>query len=403
VVNNNVKLYPAYQVAVHFIVWMPVFFLYFNELVSLRQVVLLEAIYYISVVILEVPSGYFSDAIGRKATLVISALALLLACIFYLLGNSFFILVIAQFCFACWMAFQSGTNTVFHFESLKDANRENEYGDKEAIVNKYVMLGSGLAALIGGVAGTYNLAWPYAITLMAAITSVVISLLFKEPQKLENERATSVIYQLKQTIVYLKTVPLGWLFAYLTIIYVLAHVPYEFYQPYLQLLEKQAFTQGMKAPLISGILYALAMFIGAWAAGKSMVLTRRFGFVKVLVFSLLSILAIVGLLGLYLHPILIFVILFRSVPRALIKAPVNAIITPKIGAGQRATFYSVISLAGRLSFFACLFLLSWSIPKDQLTDWVTLSKLFIICLCIGVVLCLPLLVLLSKNKNELKL
>ena len=402
-VNNNVKLYPAYQVAVHFIVWMPVFFLYFNELVSLRQVVLLEAIYYISVVILEVPSGYFSDAIGRKATLVISALALLLACIFYLMGNSFFILVIAQFCFACWMAFQSGTNTVFHFESLKDANRENEYGDKEAIVNKYVMLGSGLAALIGGVAGTYNLAWPYAITLMAAITSVVISLLFKEPQKLENERATSVIYQLKQTIVYLKTVPLGWLFAYLTIIYVLAHVPYEFYQPYLQLLEKQAFTQGMKAPLISGILYALAMFIGAWAAGKSMVLTRRFGFVKVLVFSLLSILAIVGLLGLYLHPILIFIILFRSVPRALIKAPVNAIITPKIGAGQRATFYSVISLAGRLSFFACLFLLSWFIPKNQLTDWPTLSKLFIIFLGIGVVLCVPLLVLLSKNKNELKL
>lgn len=397
------KLYPIYQVAVHFIVWMPVFFLYFNELVNLKQVVLLEAIYYISVVILEVPSGYFSDAIGRRATLIISAFALLLACIFYLIGDSFWILVIAQFCFACWMAFQSGTNTVFHFESLKDAGLVEEYGDREAIVNKYVMLGSGLAALIGGVAGTYNLAWPYAITLITAFAAVIVSFLFKEPGKAENEKAEAVMSQLKQTLGYLKTIPLGWLFAYLTIIYVLAHVPYEFYQPYLQLLENEALTSGMKAPLISGILYALAMFIGAWAAGKSMALVRRFGFVNVLVFSLLSMLAIVGLLGVYLHPILILIILFRSVPRALIKAPVNALITPKIGAGQRATFYSVISLAGRLSFFACLFLLSWLIPKNQLTDWPTLSKLFIVCLIIGVVTYLPLLIRLSANRKKLKL
>jgi len=332
VVNNNVKLYPFYQVAVHFIVWMPVFFLYFNELVSLKQVVLLEAIYYISVVILEVPSGYFSDVIGRRATLIISALALLLACVFYLIGNNFLLLSIAQCCFACWMAFQSGTNTVFHYESLKDENRESEYGDREAIVNKYVMLGSGLAALIGGIAGTYNLAWPYAITLIAAFTAVVTAFLFKEPQRAENEQAASITNQLKQTVGYLKTIPLGWLFAYLTIIYVLAHVPYEFYQPYLLLLENKALTIGMKAPLISGVLYALAMFIGAWAAGKSMALARQFGFVNILVFSLISMLTIVGLLGLYLHPILILIILFRSVPRALIKAPVNALITPKISA-----------------------------------------------------------------------
>jgi len=400
-VNNNVKLYPIYQVAVHFIVWMPVFFLYFNELVSLKQVVLLEAIYYSSVVILEVPSGYFSDAIGRRSTLIISAFALLLACVFYLIGSSFLILAIAQFCFACWMAFQSGTNTVFHYESLSDLSLTDEYGDREAAVNKYVMLGSGLAALIGGVAGTYNLAWPYAITLIAALVAVIIAFLFKEPQRAKNEQAEAFISQLKQTLGYLKTAPLGWLFAYMNIIYVLAHVPYEFYQPYLKLLENKELTSGMKAPLISGILYALAMFIGAWAAGRSMALVRQFGFVNVLVFAILSMLAIVGLLGLYLHPVLILIILFRSVPRALIKAPINALITPKIGAGQRATFYSIISLAGRLSFFACLFLLSWVIPKNQLTDWPTISKLFVICFGIGVVLCIPLLVKLNKHKLKM--
>ena len=35
----------------------------------------LEAIYYVAVVVLEVPSGFFSDVVGRKPTLLISSLA----------------------------------------------------------------------------------------------------------------------------------------------------------------------------------------------------------------------------------------------------------------------------------------------------------------------------------------
>jgi len=47
---------------------LTIFFLFFKAHLEIKIVLLLEAIYYISVVLLEVPSGYFSDRIGRKIT-----------------------------------------------------------------------------------------------------------------------------------------------------------------------------------------------------------------------------------------------------------------------------------------------------------------------------------------------
>ena len=381
---------------------MPVFFLYFSGYLDLRSVIQLEAIYYISVVLLEVPSGYFSDVVGRKKTLLISAIFLFCACIFYLLANSFFTFVLGQICFAGWMAFKSGTNTVFHYESLKALNRDNEYGDREALISKWGMWAAAIAALIGGALATFDLSFAYWLTLLGAIIAVATALQFKEPSSAEkeNEMAYSVGQQIKTTVAYLKLKPLGWLFTYLILLYILAHVPYEFYQPYLKLLENKGVLMDIKAPFISGLLYALAMFIGAFAAGRSMKLQRRFGLKALLIFSMLLMLLVVGMLGSVLHASMVLIILLRSVPNSLIKAPTNNIITPLIASGQRATFHSMISLVSRLAFFASLFALSLLVPKDSLNDWSTLSRLFLVCAGFGLVLFIPLQFGMSKQIDE---
>jgi len=399
--EKNLKLYTWYYAASSFIGFMPVFFLYFSGYLDLRSVIQLEAIYYISVVILEVPSGYFSDVVGRKKTLFISAAFLFLACIFYLMASSFFTFVLGQICFAGWMAFQSGTNTVFHYESLKAINKDEEYGDREALVSKYGMWAAAIAALIGGALATIDLSYAYWLTLIGATVALITSYQFKEPQleNKEKEQAYSVAKQIKTTVSYLKQKPLGWLFAYLILIYVLAHVPYEFYQPYLKLLENKADLMNIKAPFISGLLYALAMFIGSFAAGRSMQLQKQFGLKNLLVFSMLLMIVVVAMLGWVLHSVMILIILLRSVPRSLLKAPTNNIITPLIAAGQRATFHSMISLVCRLAFFMSLFGLSWLVPKDSLNNWPTLSMLFMVCAVSGLVLFIPVLL---KMKNQIE-
>ncbi|MDP6484806.1 MAG: hypothetical protein QGH70_13325 [Nitrospinota bacterium] len=77
--ERNVRLYPWYAVAFNTFFWMPVFFLYFSAQFSLENVLRLEAVYYAAVVLLEVPSGYFSDTHGRRKTLLVSSAALVFA------------------------------------------------------------------------------------------------------------------------------------------------------------------------------------------------------------------------------------------------------------------------------------------------------------------------------------
>jgi len=73
--NNNIfKLY-LIKIAKWFMLFMPIVVLFYEDNgLEMRHIFLLQAIYSISIVILEIPSGYFADALGRKYTLVIGTI-----------------------------------------------------------------------------------------------------------------------------------------------------------------------------------------------------------------------------------------------------------------------------------------------------------------------------------------
>ena len=155
--ERNVRLYPWYAVGFNAFAWMPIFFLYFSEHMSLERVLQLEAIYYVVVVLLEVPSGYFSDVVGRKTTLLISASALIVAYVLFVIDTSFVMFVAAQVFLAVGISFNSGTDTSFHYDSLASLGREQEFARREAIVARNGLLSGAIAALVGGCVGSFGL------------------------------------------------------------------------------------------------------------------------------------------------------------------------------------------------------------------------------------------------------
>ena len=70
--RRNLRLYPWHQLAGQTLFWGPIFFLYFSERFPVDRVLQLGAIYYVSVVLLELPSGWFSDRVSRVTTLRIA-------------------------------------------------------------------------------------------------------------------------------------------------------------------------------------------------------------------------------------------------------------------------------------------------------------------------------------------
>lgn len=382
--ERNVHLYPMYSAATSAMAWLPVFFLYFSEQLTLPEVLLLEAVYYIAVVILEVPSGYLSDIIGRRKTLLLSGVALLAAYLCFLLSQQFSGFAAGQILIAVSIAFRSGTDTAFHYESLLALDRTEEYGDREAIAGKYSFVATALAALGGGLLGSYNLAWPYVLSLLTAAISLYFVFTFKEIHNNKNGNDTlSFSKQLHTCATYLKHPLLLWLFIYTMYMTIFVHIPYEFYQPYLRLLEADNLLAGIKAPLIAGVLFALTALVASAAAAYSMQWQKSLGLSYLCLAAAAVELAIIAAMAIMLHPIIALTMILRSGPMAVVTAPTNAAIAPLIDNDHRATFLSLQSMAGRLSFAIVLASFSLLVVDSQHADWSSLAVILRLSVVLG--------------------
>lgn len=374
--ERNIKLYPVYRAAADAMAWLPVFFLYFSEQLTLPEVLLLEAVYYIAVVIIEVPSGYLSDLVGRCRTLLLSCMALLAGYACFLLSSEFAGFAAGQILIACSMAFRSGTDTAFHYESLQALGRADEYGDREAVAGKYGFASTAVAALAGGILGSIDLSLPYYLSVLTAGVSLYIVLSFKEPAG-ENASAadSNFIDQLGSCIAYLKHPLILWLFIYSMYMTTFVHIPYEFYQPYLHLLDDRNQLAGISAPLMAGILFALTAIVASVSSAYSMRWQRSIGLMPLLTSAAAIELFIIAAMAILLHPLIALLVILRSGPMAVVTAPMNAAIAPHIANQQRATFLSLQSLAGRLAFAIVLFSFSVLVTDSEGADWGSLSLL----------------------------
>lgn len=368
-------------------------------MVSLPQVLLLESIYYISVVCIEVPSGYFSDSIGRKKTLTISTCLFILAYLVYGAATNFALLAAGQVLLAAAISFRSGTDTSFFYESLVNAGKENEYADREAKVQSWGQIASAIAVFVGGFLGSVALNLPYYLSALFVLPALIICFYFTEPEQEETE-IIPFLKQIKISFLYLKNHQLRWMFYFSVLMYAMTHVPYEFYQPYLKLLEDRGDLHQMDAPIASGLLFALTRFVAAFAARFSVIWTKKYGLFKLLFFALLIQGIIIALLSWKLHALIVLIVLFRNFSMLLTTAPINAVIAPLINQAQRATYFSIQSLVYRLSFALILIGLALPFGENHVTDWPALSWMMRVSF-IGSVLFTILLYIKTPEKIEI--
>lgn len=351
--ERNLKLYPAYATvfAAHF--WLPVFFLYFQSHLTVADVLRLEALYYFAVVVSEVPSGYFSDAVGRRVTLMIAATSITMAHALFFFGDGFAFFAAGQIFLATGMAFNSGTNTALHYDTLARLDRKNEFDRREARVSHLTFLGSGTAALVGGLVATLELRYAYACSLAGGLVALGIAVAMTEPHDGDDtSRVTLSAFRgsVWDALKELRQPALCWLSAYMIVMIVLNHIPYQFYQPYLgELLSGPTWLEGA-TPLSSGVITLITMVVAGQIAGRSIAIRNRIGLAPTLLLGTALQTLIIGAMALVVHPVIVLLILLRSCPRAIMTAPRNAAVNPLIQENHRATYLSLESLVGRLAF-----------------------------------------------------
>ena len=376
---RNLRLYQLYSVLCSSMFWLPVFAMYMVGRVGLEGLLQLEAIYYMSVVLLEVPSGYFSDRIGRRPTLAISTLAFGLAALLFMLGSSFLPFVFAQILTAVGYAFNSGSDISLHFDTLRALADEESFGRLEAVAERNRFIAAGLAAVLGGMVGVLDLRLAYLLSALVNVANLFVVLGMREPPgHAGRESFGSALRYCRER---LRIPALGWLAGFYLLMTVLNHIPYEFYQPYLKLLALDGLYPDRWTALVSGLLLGTSMLAGSWFAANSIRLRDRIGIAAVLLCACALQCLVIGVMGAVLHSAVIGLILLRSIPRGLMMPAFNAAVAPRVDQQHRATYMSVMSLGGRLAFSLTLLVLSFFAGEGQ--DWQSLSRLLLIGAGIG--------------------
>lgn len=361
------------------------FFLYFSERVGFDQALTLGAVYYIAVVVLEVPSGYFSDRVGRRPTLLIASAGMLLASLGFLLADSWWPLVGCQALLAAGIAFQSGSDSALLHDSLAALDRRDEYAAAEARARTVSMIALSASCLAGGALGSMDLELPYVLAAIAACSALlIVSRMTEPPPEVETPGAlcsapgSALSRGLADPV-------LRWLLIWYVLAFTLAHVPYEFTQPWIRLLGDTDvgawIAKGDRTPMTSGVIAALSMFGGALGAMVSMRVAIRLGLPTLLLLSNAIQVVIIAGLALALHPLVLMLILGRSIAMSLTHAPLMAAIAPRVRSVHRATWLSIQSLAGRLGFSMVLWVLAGQVNASL--DWTSLQGVLIVTGVVG--------------------
>lgn len=352
--TGNIDRYPWYLFFRDCYFWGPAFFLFFSSVIPLAQVLWLEAIYYVSVALLEVPSGYLSDRFGRRETLVISSLCLAIAYLLFFIGSNFAIFALAQFFLAVGFAAASGTDTALHFESLKALKREDEYVKREARAIKLVFISGAGAALIGGLLAMGHLRWIYGASFIAALIAAVFAFFMVEP---ENDEKVMPMVQQVTTLVKKSWSRRFRFFTFYTLaMTILIHLPYEFYQPYLKLTATGTWL-GEGTPFVAGLHLAATMLTGAWFTRFVKKTSHRCLIWRILIICALGQALLLSSMALMVSPVVTLLLIGRTAAKGISSPLVNAEISPLLERHERSTYLSLQSLLGRLGYGITLMLL----------------------------------------------
>jgi MFS family permease len=358
--SANIAIFPWFRLFQNLVFWQAVWFLYFQSELSAAEAILLYAVYDIATTVLEAPSGYLSDRLSRRLTLLIAATASVAACVLLGVGGSFAVFAGAQVLLGVSAAFTSGTDSALLYESLVASGRADEVERQEVRAWRFAFAGLAISAVIGGAMALASPQAPFWASALAAAGMLLIALRFTEPVRAVRTGAAAGLATLKAA--FLSPI-LGWLFVLTTLMYVFSHVPFVFGQPViLSALETAGLAS--EAPVISGAVTSIMMLVSLGVSVFAPRLRASLGLPGILLVAFGIQIALCGIIALSEHMLVIALLFLRMVPDSLSRPFVLARIQPLLSDESRATYLSIRSFAARLIFSGTLFLASFTASAE---------------------------------------
>jgi len=147
----------------------------------MEEVMWLQSIMAISIVLMEVPSGYVSDVLGRKNALIIGCTFGFLGFLVMCFANSFWEFAITEILLGVGASFVSGADSALLYDSLLANDRESEYAKYQGKLSSMGNFSEAAAGIIGGLLAAITIRYPVYLQTFLLFFSILIACSLKEP------------------------------------------------------------------------------------------------------------------------------------------------------------------------------------------------------------------------------
>jgi len=185
--KHNINRLYLIKISKWLMILMPVIVVFFMENgLSLQQIFVLKAINSVSIILLEIPTGYFADVWGRKNTLIFGGILGFLGFLAYALAFNFLGFIIAEICLGIGVSFISGSDSALLYDTLKDHNKENEFVKYDGRMVSAGNFAEAIGGILGGFLASISIKLPVIIQVVVAFIAIPAAITLKETENRKN-------------------------------------------------------------------------------------------------------------------------------------------------------------------------------------------------------------------------
>lgn len=327
---------------------LPVFSLLFLSVgISFSELAIIIIGFNVATVLFEIPSGMVADKYGRRTTLILSKIFFIIGIGIISFFPNYYVFILGWSICGIAYSFNSGADTAYLYDVLKDQKREKDYKRVNGKVFAIRSFAMGIASPIGAyVADHYSLITPFYMLLIASILALITAFFFKEPKsgKTTEKKSYLMLFKTSTKKILEDKIILVVVLLY-SVIFSLIVSGHYITQPYMKDI------LGIELKFF-GLIYALLLFTTAMASYYAHKLDRVLG-VK-LAFGFIIAAVSFDYFTKYAFPILsVFMVasILNNFSYGLLVPLFSDIVNKRIESFNRATIISIASFVSGVMIF----------------------------------------------------
>ena len=198
--HKNIKILTWFNFFTDFLLYAPVAIIYFERITgSYALGMSIFSIIMIGSALFEVPTGIFSDFIGRRKTVILGAFAAVLYVTFYAIGTNYYILAIGAIFEALSRSFYSGNNNALLHATLSETNDQHQYEEYLGKTSSMFQVAAAVAAILGSVLAAWSFSLIMWLSVIPQLICLYLSFQLVEP-KVKVQESGNIYAHLKEAI-----------------------------------------------------------------------------------------------------------------------------------------------------------------------------------------------------------